>query len=134
MCTILLKTLLEELCRLQINSHSLIALRKGKNARGTRGGEGQGPASLYRKYQIHRWAVQAQDADRAHHAWLCGKTTKKPWRRELGVPLQTPHHHRQRPWLRESQGNSPNSLLLYILELYWFKFHKIIGENPLERH
>lgn len=110
-----------------------LAHRKGKTAGGAGGGEGQGPGSLHRKYQIHRWAVQAQDADRAHHAWLCGETTKKPWRRELRVPLQTPHYHRQRPWLRESQGNLPSSLLLYILEPYWFVFHKISGENPLER-
>lgn len=80
----------------------------GNRARAASGGAGgsqrQGQAALHWQHQVHRRALQAQDADRSNHAWLRGQATEEPWRGVFRVPVQAAYHHWEGPGLWKGQG------------------------------
>jgi hypothetical protein len=54
---------------------------------GAGGGEGQGAPAVAGQHQVHRRAVQAEDADGGHHARLHRQAAEEPRRGVAGVPL-----------------------------------------------
>ncbi len=73
---------------------------------GAQGRQRQSPATVARQHQVHWGAVQAEDADGAHHARLHRQTAEEAGGGESGVCLLPAVHHRERTGLREGQGDT----------------------------